>query len=86
MPLVRDLPFWAVVSEWLREQDAKPYIAWIAQLDPHDLGGRLAQLVSPLRLVADYIMAHYISRLSAAALAEDRGFVAFEIRETLKPR
>ncbi len=57
-----------------------------ARLEPHDLGGGNVQLVAPSRFVADYIRTHYISRLTAAALAEDRGFVAFEISETLKPR
>lgn len=85
-PVVSDVPLWAVVSERLREQDAKLYNAWFAQLEPHDLGGGHVQLVAPSRFVADYIRTHYISRLTAAALAEDRGFVAFEISETLKPR
>lgn len=65
-PVESDVPLWAVVSERLREQDAKLYNAWFAQLEPHDLGGGHVQLVAPSRFVADYIRTHYISRLTAA--------------------
>ncbi|MDC0739702.1 DnaA N-terminal domain-containing protein [Cognatishimia sp. SS12] len=76
-----DVPLWTAVAARLKAQDAKLFNAWFAQLEPHDLGAGHLQLIAPSRFVADYIKTHYLTRLTAAALAEDRSIVALEVVE-----
>ena len=63
---------WGAVAARLREQDAAVYDAWFAQLVFVDLGRGVLTLLAPTKFLADYVGTHYLPRVLAAALAEDR--------------
>lgn len=72
---------WNAVTERLKAQDAKIYNAWFARLEAVALDEGVLKLLAPTRFVADYIKTHYMTRLTTAALAEDRSVAAIELSE-----
>jgi hypothetical protein len=63
---------WGAVAARLREQDSAVFDAWFAQLVFVDLGQGVLTLLAPTKFLADYVGTHYLPRVLAAALAEDR--------------
>ncbi|MDO6728373.1 DnaA N-terminal domain-containing protein [Cognatishimia sp. 1_MG-2023] len=78
-PIVSDVPLWAVVSERLREQDAKLYNAWFARLEAVEVEAGVLRLLAPSRFAGEYIKTHYLSRLTAAVFAVSQDITALEI-------
>ena len=69
---VEDGTCWPAVAARLRERDPAVYGAWFAGLSPLYQEGGVLTLAAPSRFVADYVRSHFLGRILAAVLSDDR--------------
>lgn len=70
---------WPAAAARLQAQDPAVFSAWFSGLVPNGEDGGLLTLSAPSRFVADYVRSHFMSRILAAVVAEDRSVRDVEI-------
>ena len=63
---------WHLAAARLRDQDPAIYSAWLGSLMMVDIAQGIMTLMAPNRFQADYVRTHFLTRIMAAVVAENR--------------